>query len=74
MAAGGDDFESWLSLKMQALNMDEEVFGTYIKGFLEGEETLEDKTEALEGTLSEVMKDDILTQCREILYKWKKVS
>jgi hypothetical protein len=40
MAAGGDDFESWLSLKLQALNMDEEVFGTYVTGFLEGEETL----------------------------------
>ena len=45
MTAGGDDFESWLSLKLQALNMDEGVFGTYITGFLEEEEALEDKTE-----------------------------
>jgi len=74
MATGGDDFESWHSLKLQALNMDEGVFGTYITGFLEGEETLEDKTEALEGILSEVMKDDILTQWCEILDKRKKVS
>jgi hypothetical protein len=54
MAAGGDDFELWLSLKLRALNTDEGVFGTYIKGILEGEETLEDKTEALEGILSEI--------------------
>jgi hypothetical protein len=45
----------------------------YITGFFE-DETLEDKSEALEGILSEVMKDDILKQCREILDKWKKVS
>jgi len=54
MAAGGDDFELWLSLKLKALNTDEGVFSTYIKGILEGEETLEDKTEALEGILSEI--------------------
>lgn len=54
MAAGGDDFELWLSLKLRALNTDEGVFGTYIRGILEGEETLEDKTEALEGILSEI--------------------
>jgi hypothetical protein len=54
--------------------VDEGVFGTYITGFLEGEETLEDKTEALEGILSEAMKGDIRTQCHEILDKWKKVS
>jgi len=54
--------------------MYEGVFGTYITGFLEGEDTLEDKTEALDGILSEVMKDDILTHCGKILDKWKKVS
>jgi hypothetical protein len=52
--------------------MDEGVFGTYITGFL-GEETLEDKTEALEGILSEVM-NNILICCHEILDKSKKVS
>jgi hypothetical protein len=72
MAAGSDDFEPWLSLKLQALNMGEGVFRTYTTGFLEGEETLEDIIEALEGILSELMKDDILTQCHEILDKWKK--
>jgi hypothetical protein len=54
--------------------MDEGVFDTYTTGFLEGEETLEDMTVALEGILSEVMKNDILTQCHEILDKWTKMS
>jgi hypothetical protein len=40
------------SLKLQALNMGEGVFGTYITGFLEGEATLEDKTDALDTILS----------------------
>jgi len=74
MAAGSDDFESWLSLKLRALNMGQGVFRAYTTGFLEGKETLEDMTEALEGILSEVTKDDILTQCHEILDKWKKMS
>nr|CAD7438196.1 unnamed protein product [Timema bartmani] len=60
MAAGVDNFDSWLSFKLRALNTDENVFGSYIKGILEGEETLEDKTEALEGILSEMI--------------WKKLS
>lgn len=54
MAAGGDDFDSWLSLKLLNLNTDEGVFGSYIKGILDGDESLEDKTEALEEILSEI--------------------
>nr|CAD7400596.1 unnamed protein product [Timema cristinae]CAD7434377.1 unnamed protein product [Timema monikensis] len=74
MAAGVDNFDSWLSFKLRALNTDENVFGSYIKGILEGEETLEDKTEALEGILSEMIENDIPSHCREILDKWKKLS
>lgn len=54
MAAVEDDFESWLSLKLNELNTDEGVFGSYIKGILEGEESLDEKTEALEGILVEI--------------------
>lgn len=54
MAALEDDFESWLSFKLKELNTDENVFGSYIKGILDGEETLEEKTEALEGILTEI--------------------
>ncbi|XP_063245107.1 coiled-coil domain-containing protein 43 [Bacillus rossius redtenbacheri] len=72
MAAAGDDFDSWLSVKLRALNTDENVFGSYIKGILDGEETLEEKMEALEGILTEIIENDISNHCREILQEWQK--
>ncbi|KAG8233490.1 hypothetical protein J437_LFUL013739 [Ladona fulva] len=74
MAGSEDDFECWLSGKLRDLNTDEGVFGTYIKGILEGEETIDDKTEALEGILSEITENDIPKHCREILERWQKLS
>ncbi|XP_046401454.1 coiled-coil domain-containing protein 43 isoform X2 [Ischnura elegans] len=74
MADSEEDFECWLNSKLRALNTDEGVFGTYIKGILEGEETLDDKTEALEGILSEITEEDIPKHCREILERWQKIS
>ncbi|XP_046676906.1 LOW QUALITY PROTEIN: coiled-coil domain-containing protein 43-like [Homalodisca vitripennis] len=71
MAALEDDFESWLSLKLKELNTDESVFGSYITGILEGDETVEEKTEALEGILTEITENDIPLHCREILDHWK---
>lgn len=63
MAALEDDFESWLSFKLKELNTDENVFGSYIKGILDGEETLEEKTEALEGILTEITVSLFLRLC-----------
>ena len=56
MAAGGDfsEFDTWLNNKLLACNTDEGVFGSYIKGILEGEESLDDKTQALTEILSEI--------------------
>ncbi|XP_054282443.1 coiled-coil domain-containing protein 43 [Macrosteles quadrilineatus] len=71
MAALEDDFESWLGFKLKELNTDEGVFGSYIKGILEGDETIEEKTEALEGILSEITETDIPFHCQEILDRWK---
>jgi len=70
----GDGFDSWLSVKLKALNTDENVFGFYIKGILEGEETQDEKIEALEGILGEISPTDGATQsdiCREILSHWE---
>lgn len=66
MAALEDDFESWLSFKLKELNTDENVFGSYIKGILDGEETLEEKTEALEGILTEITVSLFLRLCFQI--------
>lgn len=50
-----DSFESWLNLLLRELNTDETVFCSYITGILEGDESLEEKSEALEGILSEII-------------------
>lgn len=55
MAAAVDEFSLWLGNKLQALNTDESVFGSYITGILDGDETLEDKINALEEILSEIV-------------------
>lgn len=49
MAAVIPSFDAWLSFKLQELKTDEGVFGSYIRGILEGDETVDEKTEALEG-------------------------
>lgn len=52
--AAGDEFDSWLIEKLRALNTDETVFSSYIKGILEGDETDEEKNESLGDILSEI--------------------
>jgi hypothetical protein len=52
--AAGDEFDSWLIEKLRALNTDETVFSSYIKGILEGDETDEEKNDSLSEILSEI--------------------
>ncbi len=52
--AASTDFDKWLSVKLKSLNTDESIFGDYIKGILEGEESQDEKIEALEGILVEI--------------------
>lgn len=54
MAVASNSFDAWLSKKLQELNTDESVFSTYIRGILEGDETEDEKTEALESILTGV--------------------
>ncbi|XP_015588170.1 coiled-coil domain-containing protein 43 [Cephus cinctus] len=72
MAAATNSFDSWLSTKLQALNTDEGVFGSYIKGILEGDETEDEKTEALEDLLTGITEDNISKHVTEILAAWTK--
>lgn len=58
MAVAASSFDTWLSEKLQALNTDESVFGTYIKGILEGDESEDEKTEALESILAGITVSD----------------
>lgn len=55
MAASVDGFEPWLNAKLKSLKTDEGVFGSYISGILESEESVEEKKDALEGILSEIV-------------------
>nr|SVE70769.1 EOG090X0H15 [Daphnia similis]SVE71398.1 EOG090X0H15 [Daphnia similis]SVE72031.1 EOG090X0H15 [Daphnia similis]SVE72658.1 EOG090X0H15 [Daphnia similis] len=68
------DFDKWLSVKLKSLNTDESIFGDYIKGILEGEESQDEKIEALEGIMVEISPTDGMTQneiCQEILKQWE---
>lgn len=50
----GSTFDVWLGVKLKSLGTDENVFGDYIKSILEGDESQEEKIEALEGILAEI--------------------
>ncbi|KAI8428159.1 hypothetical protein MSG28_002405 [Choristoneura fumiferana] len=71
MAAAVCDFEPWLNDKLKSLKTDEGVFGSYISGILESEDSIDDKRDALEGLLSEFVERDISTHVTEILEKWE---
>lgn len=53
--AAGEKFDKWLKIKLSELNTDENIFGSYIRGILEGDESIEEKQETLEGILSEII-------------------
>lgn len=55
MAASVSEFEPWLSAKLKSLKTDEGVFGNYISGILESEDSIDEKKDALEGILSEIL-------------------
>lgn len=55
MSSTKDAFNKWLTNKLKQLNTDESVFGSYILGILEGDETNDEKREALEGILSAII-------------------
>uniref|UniRef100_G3MKH8 Coiled-coil domain-containing protein 43 n=1 Tax=Amblyomma maculatum TaxID=34609 RepID=G3MKH8_AMBMU len=74
MAAVHGDFELWLADKLRALNIDPDVFGSYITGILEGNETEDEKSEALQGILTEVCEDAIGNVKDEIFNKWSECN
>lgn len=50
LAGGG--FAAWLSRRLEQLEIDEDVYGSYINGILQEGESEEEKSEVLEGILS----------------------
>ncbi|NXL66893.1 CCD43 protein, partial [Chordeiles acutipennis] len=68
-AAGG--FAAWLAARLEALGLDRAVYGAYIQGLLCGEESDEERLEALRGVLAACLEEDLLNDvCREVVEKW----
>lgn len=55
MSSDVEGFSQWLNGKLKEFNTDESVFGSYINGILEGDESVDEKREALDGILSEII-------------------
>lgn len=71
MAESVNEFQPWLLEKLRNLNTDEDVFAIYITSIVNGDETLEEKRSALDGILSELVKEGEVEECiDEILNKW----
>ncbi|KAB0798621.1 hypothetical protein PPYR_09614 [Photinus pyralis] len=75
MATAVDEFGLWLGKKLRDLDIDECVFGSYISGILDGDESEEEKTDALEGILSEILvtDNDIIKIRSEIMEMWSQL-
>lgn len=66
-----EHFVAWLNGKLREFNTDEGIFGSYITGILEGDESSEEKTEALQEILAEIIESDSSAFITEILDRWK---
>ncbi|XP_040845237.1 coiled-coil domain-containing protein 43 isoform X1 [Ochotona curzoniae] len=67
---GGGDFGPWLDGRLEALGVDQAVYGAYILGVLQEEEE-EEKLDALQGILSAFLEEDsLLNICKEIVERW----
>ncbi|XP_018788233.1 PREDICTED: coiled-coil domain-containing protein 43 isoform X2 [Bactrocera latifrons] len=66
-----NEFTSWLQKKLIELNTDPDIFGSYIAGILDGEEPLDEKREALNDILSEIITNDIDSLISLILEKFE---
>ncbi|XP_072175371.1 coiled-coil domain-containing protein 43-like [Diadema setosum] len=74
-AAPGQNFGEWLSTKLEQLSIDQDVFGSYISSIVETDDSNEEeKSEALNGILCEILDNSVDETCQEILQKWKELS
>lgn len=78
MAAPSTDtgeFETWLNDRLDSLEVDREVYGAYILGVLQEEETDEEKEDALQGILSAFLDEDTVEDiCKQIIKQWTDCS
>uniref|UniRef100_A0A8D1KAR8 Coiled-coil domain-containing protein 43 n=1 Tax=Sus scrofa TaxID=9823 RepID=A0A8D1KAR8_PIG len=71
---GGSGFGSWLDGRLEALGVDQAIYGAYILGVLQEEEE-EEKLDALQGILSAFLEEDsLLNICKEIVERWSETQ
>ncbi|XP_030649935.1 coiled-coil domain-containing protein 43 [Chanos chanos] len=69
------EFENWLNDRLDSLEVDREVYGAYILGVLQEEESDEEKRDALQGILSAFLEEDTLEEvCQQIITQWSECS
>ncbi|XP_062893749.1 coiled-coil domain-containing protein 43 [Mobula hypostoma] len=76
-AASGDvaGFAVWLRRRLEGMDIDGDVYGSYINGILREGENEEEQSEALQGILSTLMDEDSLKIiCKEIIQKWSEIT
>ncbi|XP_020623277.1 coiled-coil domain-containing protein 43-like [Orbicella faveolata] len=66
-----ESFEEWLSCRMRQLGLDEDVFGSYVTGVLDSEDTDEDRKDALIGILEGMTEYPLDDLCNEVIERWK---
>ncbi|KAL6103233.1 ccdc43 [Pungitius sinensis] len=65
------EFESWLNDRLDSLEVDREVYGAYILGVLQEEESDEEKEDALQGILSAFLDEESVEDvCKQIIKQW----
>ncbi|XP_053193858.1 coiled-coil domain-containing protein 43 [Scomber japonicus] len=65
------EFGSWLNDRLDSLEVDREVYGVYILGVLQEEESDEEKEDALQGILSAFLDEDSVEDvCKQIIKQW----
>uniref|UniRef100_A0A4W6CQT7 Coiled-coil domain-containing protein 43 n=1 Tax=Lates calcarifer TaxID=8187 RepID=A0A4W6CQT7_LATCA len=65
------EFERWLNDRLDSLEVDREVYGAYILGVLQEEESDEEKEDALQGILSAFLDEDTVEDvCKQIIKQW----
>ncbi|KAK0143889.1 Coiled-coil domain-containing protein 43 [Merluccius polli] len=71
VADAGEEFEKWLNDRLDALEIDREVYGAYLLGVLQEVECDEERIETLQGILSAFLEGDTLEDvCEQIINQW----
>lgn len=70
----GSGFGSWLDGRLEALGVDQAIYGAYILGVLQEKEE-EERLDALQGILSAFPEGDyLLNICKEIVERWSETQ